>query len=724
MQGQYFMKSREWRRQARALLCACVALLPVQAGAQSFWGQGLLGPVSAATGQAPDPTLNFYGLPGLMDMPTAQMMPDGQMAVTVSYFGGVNRNTLSFQITPWMVGAFRYSGVKNLNIGGFNNVVYFDRSFDLRLRLLRERTYLPAVTLGFQDFVGTGLYSGEYVVATKTLTPKLTVTAGLGWGRLSETGTRQNVTGTGGQLNFGTWFSGAPSPFAGVEWRPNDRLGLKLEYSSDPYDLETVQRTVFNKRSNFSAGVEYQVSERFRLGGYYMYGGEIGVNAQLSFNPKKPVTPMQIKAPPPIAVRPGRAENPAAWRTDWADSPTAPAQLIEVLSPDLAKEGIQLEALSVVSHDTIELRFRNLRYFSEANALGRVARVLSQILPSSIETFRLVPMANGLPAAAVVFRRSDLEALEFSPEASDGLLAVAGVDDAPRPAGDLTYAPGLYPKFTYGLSPYIKPSYFDPNNPVRADFGLRASASYTFMPGLTLGGSIAKRAFGNVASSNRLSNSVLPHVRTDGVLYAKQGDPGLENLVLNYQFRPGTNLYARLSGGYLEDMFGGVSAELLWKPVQSRLGLGIEANYVQKRDFDMLLGFQSYAVATGHVSAYYDFGNGFQGQIDAGRYLAGDWGGTFRLTREFDNGWKVGAFATFTDVSAADFGEGSFDKGIELTIPVNWVLGKPIRNTFSNTIRPIQRDGGARLSVPNRLYEQVRNNHLAGLEGEWARVWK
>ncbi len=74
-------------------------------------------------------------------------------------------------------------------------------------------------------------------------------------------------------------------------------------------------------------------------------------------------------------------------------------------------------------------------------------------------------------------------------------------------------------------------------------------------------------------------------------------------------------------------MFAGISGELLWKPVDSRLALGAEVNYVYQRDFDQLFGLQGYSVVTGHVSAYYDLGNGFEAQLDVGRYLAGDIGG-------------------------------------------------------------------------------------------------
>ena len=64
----------------------------------------------------------------------------------------------------------------------------------------------------------------------------------------------------------------------------------------------------------------------------------------------------------------------------------------------------------------------------------------------------------------------------------------------------------------------------------------------------------------------------------------------------------------------------------------------------------------------GHISFYYDAGM-FDLEINAGRYLAGDWGATTTISRVFGNGWEVGG-ATFTDVPFETFGEGSFDKGI------------------------------------------------------------
>ncbi|MCB1314020.1 MAG: YjbH domain-containing protein, partial [Sedimentitalea sp.] len=96
----------------------------------------------------------------------------------------------------WLSASFRYSGIQNLNLYGYED--FYDRSFDVRLRLLKERPRFPEITLGLQDFAGTGVFSSEYLVATKTFqTPafgsltapgNLKLTAGLGWGRMGSSG--------------------------------------------------------------------------------------------------------------------------------------------------------------------------------------------------------------------------------------------------------------------------------------------------------------------------------------------------------------------------------------------------------------------------------------------------------------------------------------------------------------------------------------------------------
>jgi Exopolysaccharide biosynthesis protein YbjH len=740
-------KSRPVAADKRFLAPVLVAIL-VLAG-QSVTGQSVTDqtvPAGGTDGDAPSftplppPSLNFYGSPGLIDMPSGQTLPDGQFTTAIAYFGGQMRYTMSFQATPWMSTSFRYNSIQNWNLGGFST--YYDRGFDVRFRLLREALRWPEITLGLQDFAGTGIYASEYIVATKTLeTPglgaarlpgRLRLTGGLGWGRLGSSGSigspfgssrpAFDPTGTGGQLAYDQWFRGPMAPFGGIEWSPDDRLSLKAEYSSDAYVTETQTTSVFDRKSRFNFGAEYQVSPRTRLGAYYLYGSELGLSVQIQLNPANPPRLMQVPAPAPIRPRPARAASPEQWSTQWATGQSAPLALRDVLEPVLRQNGLILETLNVTA-TTAELRFRNLEYRSFANAVGRAARALAQVMPASVETFVLVPLSGGMALSATTIRRSDLEALEFDDNATGALLAVTGFGDAAPLAETAVPAAGLYPETSWSVIPYASPSYFDPDRPFRIDVGLEAGAIYRPAPGWTIAGTVRQRVAGNVADSNRPSNSVLPHVRTDGVLYA-QADTTLNTLYAARQWRPGRDLYARMTFGYLEPMFGGLSTELLWKPVNSRLGISAEANYVRQRDYDQKLGFRDYSVFTGYVRTYYDFGGGWNGQLDVGRYLAGDVGATVTLDREFNNGWLVGGFFTLTNVSAEDFGEGSFDKGIRLRIPVGWFLGKPSRQAIGTTIRPIQRDGGQQLRVPGQLYQQVRDAHRRALSDQWARVWE
>ncbi|MBV6636754.1 MAG: YjbH domain-containing protein, partial [Mameliella sp.] len=356
-----------------------------------------------------------------------------------------------------------------------------------------------------------------------------------------------------------------------------------------------------------------------------------------------------------------------------------------------------------------------------------------RVMPASVEVFEIVPVVNGMAMSAVTFRRSDLERLEH--DAANEMLARTNFGDgfgkAPPPDD------GIYPKFTWAISPFVQLSVFDPDNPVRFDAGLRASAEYEITPNLIASGSITKKLTGNLDKVKRLDKSNLPRVRTDHARYSEEGDPAIEYLQLAHYGRPAKNVYSRVTLGYLEQMYAGASAELLWKPVNSRLALGAELNYIQRRDFDQLFGLQSMTTTdpvtgvkreipnvNGHVSAYYAFGNGFHGQLDVGRYLAGDYGATVALDREFANGWRVGAYATFTDASFEDFGEGSFDKGIRFTMPLATFFGQPSRRRNDVLIQSLSRDGGARLNVNGRLYEQVRDYHKPDAVNSWGRFWR
>jgi Exopolysaccharide biosynthesis protein YbjH len=678
-------------------------------------------------------SVSMLGVPGLIDMPSGEAMPDGTLTLSLGKFGPITRTSLSFQITPRLSASFRSVAVENWDdVVPATDSSYSDRSFDLRYQIITEGAVRPAVTLGFSDLFGIGLQSGEYLVATKNLGNGLKVTAGLGWGRYASGGGIGTLfgdraptdLGTDGENALGQWFKGEAAPFAGVEWQINERWGFKAEYSSDAYVIESGERQTFDRKSPFNFGIEYQPTQNLRLGAYSLYGSEIGLLAQFVIDPRiRPSGGVVGSAPRAVERRPSFASNPEAWSPDWVDQPGVAEVLRTNLEARLRDDGLIVEALSYTARD-VHLRIRNTKLDSEAQAIGRAARALSQVMPASVETFAIVPVANGIGAAQVTLQRSDIEGLEYAPDNGTAIGERAVLSWAGAMPAGAVYGEGLYPKFHWSLLPYLSTSVLAPNTPLRADVGLRLSASYDVQPGLVVSATLTHKLAGNLSDGAGSAGTSLPAVRTDADKYSAEGVTALESLTFAWYSEPAPNLYGRVTAGYLERMFGGVSAELLWKRPDSPLALGVEVNYVQQRDFDQRFGFQDYTIVTGHVSAYYSFGDGYNAQVDVGRYLAGDWGATVSLDREFGNGWRIGAFATKTDATDTELGSGAFERGVRLTIPVNWVTGKATRNSFGATIRPSAGDSGARLDVGGRLFDSIRDYHDPVLDQQWGRFWR
>lgn len=670
-----------------------------------------------------------FGLPGLIDMPTAESRPDGEIGATTYFADGAQRHSFAFQITPRLSGVYRYSSIDDLDPAGGT---LLDRSFDFQFQLTEENGMRPAVAVGIRDFIGNGAYSSEYLVATKTLSPGLRATAGLGWGRLGSEGgfsgfgdrPAYDFSGPGGELNSGKWFRGDIAPFFGLAWQATYKLTLKAEYSSDAYEQE-VALAGFDHASPVNLGFDYRFSRYAGVSGYYIHGSGAGLQFSVSLDPRRPPFPSGIeKTPLPVRPRPAPGADPEGWSGAWAADPEVLPGVQRAVADALRKDGQVLESMSL-SASRAEVRVRNESYGAQAQAMGHTARILTRALPPSVETLVITNVARGMPTSSVTFRRSDIEAFENT-SSVDIAQRMTISDAAAGPTEGLRPTEGLFPRFRWSLTQYVDATLFDTDNSLQADIGLKLSGSYEIQPGLIASGSIRQKLAGNLddATGGTGGSGAVYPVRSDIAAYSSHDDLAIQSLTLAWYGRPAPEVYSRVTVGLLERMYGGVSGEVLWKPVDSRLALGAEVNWVRQRDFDQRFDFRDYDTVTGHASAYYDFGGGFNGQLDVGRYLAEDWGATVALNRDFANGWRVGAFATVTDMSREDFGDGSFDKGIRLTIPIAWTTGKPTVSKLDTTLRPATRDGGARLNVDGRLYDTIQQSHTGAIYDSWGRFWR
>ena len=798
----------------------------------------------------PQPHTTYGGI-GMIEMPSARMVPDGQLSASFSFSNKIQKYNLNFQALPWLNTSFRYSILHTSKLDSSNSQ-YYDRSFGVKIRLSKEGIYRPEISLGVRDIIGSGIYSSEYIVATKRIFRNFDVSLGLGWGRLATAdgisnpfkyilksfSVRSNYAVAGG-FNTNVFFHGPNAGiFGGVAWKtPIPHLSLTTEYSSDRYVLESSHDFIRPKiQVNF--GAQYQLSDTVQIGAEWLYGESAGLTLTFTGDPTKPIykstlaprpIPRSIRSPEQqleglkelmkplqaaeynshskgslpsmnlatftaaIFRRPNnvrgieihgadlevstkglanekmcrwyaqavsgalrgidevtihstrkstlRCAVPGAAMHQW-DS-TAGITIAPVLVTDttgLAKGNSRTHATNKTIDDAIHrdasdqllfidkveikngvatVYYENGAYESAADAAGRLIRVLMKDTPSNVEDFRMISMVDGLPAQEYDVLRSPMErAIEQSGGIAEINEAV-NIHHPPMHPQVLEQADDkAYPRFVWSLSPSLKESFFNPQNPLRAGLFASLGGEFRLTPQLAITASTSASIWNNLVSG-RPDNSLLPHVRSDFEKYYRYGANGISSLMMSYRWRITPDITALVKGGYLESMYGGFGGEVLWHPETSRFAVGVDLYQVWKRNFDRLFGFQKYHVLTGHLSLYYQSPwHNLDFKLMYGRYLARDHGFTLEIFRRFSTGVEVGAFMTLTNVSAAQFGEGSFDKGFIVRIPFDWLLPIPSQSEYSIDLRPVTRDGGQRLSGDTVLYNVLQRESYGHISNQ------
>ena len=282
--------------------------------------------------------------------------------------------------------------------------------------------------------------------------------------------------------------------------------------------------------------------------------------------------------------------------------------------------------------------------------------------------------------------------------------------------------------FSWSLSPYYRLHLFDPDKPLYYDIGPELGLSYKIKPGFYLNANFQDSVLSTFYQIHRGPKGSLPKVRSDLKNYLNVDKTRISDLTLSSYYKLPYSIYGRTTIGYLEPMYAGLSSELLYSQYNRNIALGMEINYLEARGYDQRLTLRELkglSKLNGHLSGYWDTGYyNYLAQLDYGKYLAGDKGGTLTLSRNFPNGWKVGGFFTLTDATFAEFGEGSFDKGIFFSVPFNSIVPIETMDGIEERIKPIQGDGGARVDVGGRLYEMIHPYKKNSIEKTWSSIWR
>ena len=677
--------------------------------------------------EAPPATASEWGGIGLLQTPTARMAADGDIAFTASHNSPYSRYNLTMQPFPWLEGAFRYINVSNIRYGSTDisgDQNYKDKSIDFKVRLWQETRWTPDLAFGVRDLGGTGFFSSEYLVASKNFGP-VDASIGLATGYIGNRGDFSNPLGAiddrfkdrrpiagsnindAGKFGASNMFKGPVGIFGGITYQtPWDALLLKVEYDGNDYKREP-RRNNLNQSTPINVGLVYIPNRNIELAAAWERGDAAMFSLTFRGNPGHAASSAKPFDPAPVKLKQRGPEKTEV--TSQFSAEPALVQGNEVNWEGIARQlrqnaGIRIEQISRRGSE-LYIDGYQANYYYSAKGMGRAARILGNDVGEDFDWYTFRTTRLGMPIVDTSMKRDTFEAYLDGRATEDDLRRSTEVSVPADVEREVLYTQTKKP-WGGGYSIGYRQNLGGPDGFILYQVAANFSGSVFFRPNVWLTGTVSADIINNYDKFRFDAPSNLPRVRTDLRQYSTTSDVMMPNLQFNVARRLGRDIYGMAYAGYLEWMYAGVGGELLYRPMGESWAVGGNLNYVRQRDYDQHFGLRDYSITTGHATLYYTFDakERVVGSLSAGRYLAGDYGATINLARVFDNGMTMGAYATKTNVSAAEFGEGSFDKGIYFSIPLDTVLPRSTRSRATINWAPLIRDGGAMLNRKYPLY--------------------
>lgn len=611
-------------------------------------------------------SFNNHGGVGLINMPTARFYDESSYGFTLYNGNPDQKITMTSFPFDWMEASFFYTNIKNKPYPGFPGEDYKDKGFNFKLRL-KEEGVLPAIAIGINDIAGTGFYSSEYIVGSYGIN-NIDFHLGLSWGTLN--GSKhsfknpfgkisdqfydrpQLLEDNGGQFKPSKYFSGeTASPFYGISYALNSKVLLKLETDNT---LAPGLVGYDEPESGYSFGIDYAVNNNFTIG----LSHERGIYSSVKFiyknNPRLSVKKYQYK----------KAQN--------NDNGSKYSKLIK----NLEENGIGVNKISETT--------------------SSIGLELTQFVHPGIEVIEEIILSSASDAGINKNIKKDLKIAD--------LKAVSEIDSSFEKNSKLIYERQKTRNFNTNTQIKFRPFLASREEFFKGAILLENDSELILRDNLFFNMNF------KYSLADNFDDLVYPPVDTFPAQVRSDIKDYLKNMhaegiligraQLDYHLSPKKNHHIMITGGILEDMYSGYGFEYLYFKANSNYAVGFELFEVQKRDYKWKFGTLDYRNVTGSANFYYrNYGSiPFDMKLSIGEYLAGDFGSTIEFSRSFENGTKFGVFASFTDVTTEQFGEGSFDKGIFFNIPI-------YGNFINYSWRPLTKDPGAKLNRRNSLYD-------------------
>ena len=587
------------------------------------------------------------------------------------------------------------------------------------------------MAIGLDDFAGTGFFTREYIVATNQFN-NTKFTAGIGWGKFTGKNSFKNPlsqfspafitrpertidSNLTGAPSYNQWFRGDTAIFGGLEHSLSFVKGLNLKIEYDPFDYldfsannrDDAIYAIRKKDSDINIGLTYALNKYTSIHASYIKGNTFNLSFNFAITFDNSLS-TKSKFKPKIVKQNEIKGSKNIFYEDLLYNLNSNRLFLQTSTLD-KNENLDI-SISTSDH-------RNaIRSSSYAASISKKVADLNDIdlslinvshINAGIELNKITYIADYLNDSS----NTPIE-LKIRNSKIDSGNPGEFLEDEFRPLV-------IFPTIFSSISPSIASHVGNPEKFYFGGINLQHISEIQFSRNLLLSTELNLRIYDNFQDSISGPGSVMEHVRTDLVQYLKEDDLYIGRMQLDYIWSPQKDLYAKISGGIFEQMFGGFGGEILYKPFNKNYNVGFELFHVKQRAFDQRFNFQEYETLTGHISLGYRFADGIESNLSFGRYLARDDGYTLDIGKRTQSGFKAGIYFTRTNVSAETFGEGSFDKGFYFQIPLDLFNNEYKGNYSTFKLAPLTRDGGAKLIHDKDLRGLIYNSTRYELNNQW-----
>ncbi len=647
---------------------------------------------------------------GYFNMPSARMNRSGMVSVGGSRVPPYNIYGLNIQVFDRLELSANYTvytGITEPNFGddGFGDDA--ERIGNIKFGVLTPSDgfpYLPLISVGANDFIGTKRFNSQYVVVTQPwLKQNFEVSLGYGWGRMK-------------------------GLFGGAAWSPFRRakhffrnLSFILEYDDNNYKKHPYEHPEGRKvKSRWNGGISLLAWDLLQISVNTVRGEAIAAGASLRY---------------PLGTTEGffpKVKDPSSYQSPVDTEPlgaTRPEEsFVHELAYALSDQGLDLYTAFLLFDEQgrkeLWLKIVNNRYRDHEEVRTRIQDVLAALVPSDVFSVTVVIEADALPCQAYCYRTQDLYRYRIGLVGLFELQTLSPMREAPPPPSEydsillfqrrkpiwtftarprlLTFFGSTSGKFKYNLSAIASPEGY-----------LFDQVYYKVQAGYSINSNTK-----GMSGVDRLNPSHMYVVRSDSMKYFQTNSLHLEQAFAQKGWNLGKGFFYRLAMGYFEVAYAGVATEVLYFPVRSNLAVGISYAQVWKRHYEGLGFFHKVPKFDGtkleykpflgnqcFFNLYYDFKPlSMDFQMTVGQFLAKDKGVRFAVGRYFPSGLRFGIWYSITNAREKLNGHTYHDKGFAFLIPLDMFLKQSSRNYIAYAMSAWLRDQAAQAETGKTLY--------------------